>query len=443
MKFPEALYTRYRFQTVDVGSHGYQYNYTVYAGTTSDPWRITSVTPYSGTLIDYKTMQMHDVESPDWRKIWTRHGLATVNPMESVDTTFYRGVGAYHYRRINRSSSTPYTYSGHQGLGTNGVGDSHLTASWNYPSAESLTVDESIIAEAITEAWSKVSLSDTMALATAAELSKSLDFLLSAFGRVWKIYRALRKFDLKALKGEISPKELSQRYMEARYALRPMAYDINNTVSALADKAKLRYQTFRAFKADMASATFPNFLLRSVAGDYKIEGTAQAARSLEVRSGVLTFLKRFGSFERWGVGDILQTGWELVPFSFIVDWFCQVGKLISAWSPKVGLDTLASWYVVEDTTTLSVTAETGTSLATGYNYQNYYNRYGTYSKVIRSKYRVPNPDRPVLPSFNVKLNKLKLLDLGIIVAGLYNSWFNRKSFKTRPKTNYGYAWFDD
>jgi len=443
MVFPEEVYTRYRQNNTQLGASLSDASVkTYYSGTVSDPWRITSTVNEGGSFINNELETMYDVEDPEWRKRWQRHGIATVNPMEYTSTSFNRGVGNFHVRRINRYGTSPnYYYSGSQNLGTVRCGDSDASSAWNYPAVPA--IDDSIIAEAITEAWSKVSLTDTLALATAAEMSKTLEFLISIFRRAWKIFRALKKFDVKALKGELNPKELAQRYMEARYALRPLMYEVRNTLEAVADKAPLRYSTFRAFKADLAIVTTPNFDARTVANDYSLTGTAQANRSLEVRSGVLAFVKRFGALERFGTADILQTAWELIPFSFIVDWFFQVGKLVSAWSPKIGLETLASWYVVDDTTILSVTIETSTSLATGYNYTNFYNRSGSYSKVIRSKYRVPNPDRPVLPSFNLKLNKLKLLDLGIIATGLYNAWFNRKGVKSPAKTNYGYAWFDD
>lgn len=442
MIFPEEFYTRYRSNNSQIGaSLSDSYVRTNYSGTVSDPWKVASTVQNGSTYTNAELETMYDVEDPEWKKKWLK-GIATVNPMEYTSTSFIRGNGNYHVRRINRNGTSPnYYYSGFQNLGTIRCGDSYASNDWNYPSIPA--VDDSVIAEAITEAWSKVSLTDTLALATAAEMSKTLEFLLSTMRRVWKIYRALRKLDIKVLKGELHPKELAQRYMEARYALRPLAYELRNTCSAMAEKVPARFSTFRAFKADLVTVQTPNFFCRQTAGDYRLDGTAWANRSLEVRSGVLTMVEQFGAFQRFGTADILQTTWELVPFSFIVDWFFQVGKLISAWAPKIGLKTLASWYVVDDTTTLSVTIETGTSLAGGYNYQNFYNRYGTYSKVIRSKYRVPNPDRPVLPSFNVKLNKLKLLDLGIIATGLYNSWFNRRGFKTRPRNNSGYAWFDD
>jgi len=441
MLFPEQPYTRYRFQTEDVGTYSNGYNITQWSGTVAEPWKVTSQTFQSGGFTNQVSRTMHDAETPGWRKAWLR-GLATVNPMEQTTLSPIRVNGRYYMRRVKRLGTYPnYYYQGALHDGSAGYGDSLTTNNYYYPSPPP-PPDESIIQEAITECWSKVSLSDTLVLAQAAELSKTLAFLTSTYLKFRKIMRDLKRMDVKALKGELSPKELSQRYMEARYALRPLAYDLRNTASAYAEKVPPKVMTFRAHRADISTATESNKLLRTLPGDQAWYGSTIANESIDVRVGVLAAVTDFSNFTRWGCGDILQTIWEEIPFSFIVDWFFQVGKLISMWSPKVGLRTLASWYVVEKTTTLSSTIETVQSLASGWNYTDIITRSGTYSKVSTVKYRLPNPDRPVLPSFNVKLNSLKLLDLGIIATGVYNSWFNRKGVKTRPRNNPYYAWFD-
>lgn len=271
MLFPLTPYTRSRTQTIPFGSNpSYAYINTQYSGIVSDPWRVVSTTSYSGAQQGYLVDEMHDCETPDWKKRWAQWHLATCHPMEQQQIFYNRGVGSYHVRRINRSGTPPnYTYSGSQNLGTNGIGDSYVSNSWSYPAQPS--VDGSVIAEAITEAWNKVSLKDTLVLVTAGELTKTLNFVISTLGRVLRIIRALKKLDMKVLKGELSPKELAQRYMEARYAIRPMAYDIRNTLAAFSDKVPPKYLTFRAFKASITGPTSTdNFLCRRVAGDYEL-----------------------------------------------------------------------------------------------------------------------------------------------------------------------------
>jgi len=40
------------------------------------------------------------------------------------------------------------------------------------------------------------------------------------------------------------------------------------------------------------------------------------------------------------------TAWELIPFSFVVDWFVNFGDYIQALTPKLGIKGLSSWTTV-------------------------------------------------------------------------------------------------
>lgn len=65
---------------------------------------------------------------------------------------------------------------------------------------------------------------------------------------------------------------------------------------------------------------------------------------MSVRSGVLyehkmTLLDRAG----YGLHNIPSVAWELVPYSFVVDWLFNFGDLIEAVTPKVGVKVLAEW----------------------------------------------------------------------------------------------------
>jgi len=50
-----------------------------------------------------------------------------------------------------------------------------------------------------------------------------------------------------------------------------------------------------------------------------------------------------------GLNVPLQLAWDLVPFSFVVDWFLPVGKAISRIEPKRAFGSLAKRIVIEDT----------------------------------------------------------------------------------------------
>lgn len=108
----------------------------------------------------------------------------------------------------------------------------------------------SLVDQAVNKAWANVSLSETEGLVMLAESEKTIVSLVSIFRRLIKVLKALKRLDVYALKREVSAKQLANRYMELRYALRPLVYDAAGTVAALQAVAGALEQrlTFRAHK---------------------------------------------------------------------------------------------------------------------------------------------------------------------------------------------------
>jgi hypothetical protein len=364
---------------------------------------------------------MADVVIPDFKKL-VKLGHIFVNPMEQVRTDFLRGTSSFYRSCINRSGTSPnYYYSGFRESGTNFVGQNHSsTINWTYPTPPSLEFSE--VASAITEAWANVSVNEAQLLVQIGEARKTVSSLISIFRRAYKIFRAIRKLDLRVLRNEISTKEVASRYMECRYALRPLMYDAMGTLHALGGAYEgLERLTSRGYKESSESAAASGIQLY-VDNYIILTGNTYATRTLECRAGVLSELNPSAlQLNVLGLTEPAEALWELVPFSFIVDWFFNIGQLISSWTPNLGLKTLASWYVVTDTSTLTSTVTSGVN-RTSYNYESICQRNGTYSKVEVRKYRLPNPDRPVMPSFQLSLNALKTLDLGIIACQIQKIW---------------------
>jgi hypothetical protein len=379
------------------------------------PSSYTSSSYYSSSTYERRVGEMYDVVTDDWfTKL--KKGVIVNNPMEQWEDVFTPTTHELTYYRIGRSG-TPYTYTGCRKTGPMLIGGFY-SAPWALPADPS--IDDSVIAQAITEAWSKVSLKEVDLQVIIGEMEKTALSLISIIKRVIKILLALKKLDLKVLVGELSPKELAQRYLEARYALRPLVYDAKGIIKAVNTDmvAFASRKTFRSFKTRMTSNQFSNVLLNTNTGNYwKLYGSQIASRELEVRAGVLTSIETLQGLATWGILEPFETAWELFPFSFIVDWFFNVSKWIGSWSPNIGLKTLASWYVVTDTTSLASTVETGEIYDT-LNYLNSVITGGTYSLVKIRKYRLPNPDRPSLPTFLMRMDWWKTLDLGLIVKQL-------------------------
>jgi hypothetical protein len=123
-----------------------------------------------------------------------------------------------------------------------------------------------------------------------------------------------------------------------------------------------------------------------------------------------------------GADQLLSTAWELVPYSFVVDWFLNTADFLAAWNPSVDVVPLTSWVTIMSE--IEQTRE-----ITGYERGKVYfsnptwvwdSSYGTHTyrvdstpEIVKttSKERIPRPERPLIPSLNIRLNVSKVLDL--------------------------------
>jgi len=277
---------------------------------------------------------------------------------------------------------------------------------------------EHLQALAITKAWANVDLSKASLLATIAEGEKTIISVGQILFRFWRILRALKKFDVKALKKEITLKELADRYMEARYAIRPLVIDTKQILAAINAKEVCDRQTYRGFASDSDTTSVTNHVAVDQA-DRTVLATSSATRTVEVRAGVLTQIEVQSKLNTFGCDQILEMFWEITPFSFIVDWFLNVGTLIRAWTPEAGVKALTSWTVTKDVTSWITVGECVQN--PDYNSSGYYrvqiDNLG-FSDINMSVNRDNHPSRPWYPTFDVNLDPLKLLDLGIIMKKL-------------------------
>jgi hypothetical protein len=180
-------------------------------------------------------------------------------------------------------------------------------------------------------------------------------------------------------------------------------------------------QTFRASASDLFTDVVNEEItfISNNGQQIKLSFDKSITREVKVRAGVLTDVKPTSTSQLLGVDKLVETAWDLIPFSFIIDWFTNVGDTLSAWTPTYGFNALASWVVVEDITTQK-TQLAGVDASYG-SYSSWdYRDLGTsisrpsINKVTVLKERIPDYQRPLLPSFDLNLDLLKTLDLAII-----------------------------
>lgn len=269
----------------------------------------------------------------------------------------------------------------------------------------------SLQSKAVLDAHSRASATDVSMPTMVAEGQKTIASVTSILTRALRVGRAARRLDLRYLRRQLRWKELQDRYMELRYAVRPMVYDLKGIIAAV--EHSKRYTTTRSTSRGFGSTSHE---ISDVITKYDNGVTFTVGRSGKVqttiRAGVLSDIT-LGLTNSLGIDQPLQTAWELVPLSFVLDWFFDVGGTIAAWSPKQGVTQRASWVVVEHLATYR-NAVVSCANSTPANYMGGLTWSGSYQREEYYKTRTPNPSLNVIPSLNVKLDPFKLLDLAII-----------------------------
>lgn len=367
-----------------------------------------------------------DIVTPQFEKR-RDHGEIIMNPMTKVVTKTEREVVLYDelFSTWKTLTCTGYTTTAYaSGLHTYGtVSPLLMMPSETYPATPSISA-EAIKDLAITAAWANANETDFESWVFLAEGEKSIKSVSAIVGRFIKLAIQLRKGKLLwALRKELTPKQLADRWMEGRYSIRPLVYDAYALYRALTKpRRKGGRQTYRG----SGSGSDSNTLVQKTytrPGGYEVWARYQTERSISARAGVLALLEDVSPFSQWGFDRTVEALWELTTLSFVADWFFNFGEFIASWTPKLGVRGLASWVTVVDTVTKSKVIDHVVDLyvPTSYTYERAVAiSGGLCTTTTQTTNRVPSPNRPLTPTMNIRLNAAKLLDLVIIAKKLWS-----------------------
>lgn len=126
--------------------------------------------------------------------------------------------------------------------------------------------------------------------------------------------------------------QIGARWLEYSYAITPLVFDINGILE-LADVSSwppIRFSRKRRFK-------FSFYLSNTSANPHShafVEGTGMVQHNVEIEDPLKFALSRMGATP---AQFILGTAWELIPFSFVADWFLGFNDLLKGISAYQGL----------------------------------------------------------------------------------------------------------
>lgn len=362
---------------------------------------------------------MNDVVTSEYTKL-SHQGKIVNNPMDidyeecSYKPLIYDGYG---YDAYNNNPPTKDYYNGNY---YSAVGVPFMAAPDYSSECQSMTT------RAVQEAWAKVTSTEWGSLVSIGEAKQTVTGCADIFKRLGRIIYLLHRNQYKKLWDELSPSELADRWMEVRYGIRPLVFEMKDIMNLLSttkkvgDRQTFRHHSKRIWNDDASE------LIKIGGKRVGFNCDQHTTTEFEVRSGVLTQLEQYGMLQMCGITDIVPAIYDLTTLSFVMDWFFNVGSVLAAFSPDSGIKTLGSW-TTETTTVTSTAKVTGITWRDG----NYPDSFGEiYSdprkRTRKTVVRTPNPPRSVIPSFKLNMDMYKLVDLVLITKNVWDAFRGSK-----------------
>lgn len=398
------------------------------SGSCTDPWKWTdSPASYiAGSYVPNTFEKKYDDVVVSQFEKRRDHGEIFMNPMVSIVTTVNRNPVFYDEMYSTWKSllcgTAPNTYylnTYNTGLHTQGLGSPTRFLPYDaYPSTPA--IDSTVVKEiAVTAAWANANQADMLLLEPVAESKETVHSLIKLSKRIIRLAWQVKRSKWRQVWKELAPKQLADRWMEGRYLIRPLVYDIAAVAKIINTRSrpkKLR-QTYRGGNsASSTNEAISKCYTRP--GGYELYCKYETNRTISARAGVLADVEEIEYISRFGLDLPFETLYELTPFSFVLDWFVNVGKVIGSWTPKLGVTGLASWVTVSDTVVKTKVIDHVVDLYVPNQWT--HERWvrisgGRCSTTTTTITRLPSPNRPVLPHVNVRLDLAKLLDLVIMI----------------------------
>lgn len=284
---------------------------------------------------------------------------------------------------------------------------------------------------ALTRAYAKANDSDVLALVSLAEATKTLKSVKDAtFFMRDRLIPFIGFLSTKRGRRMLSPNgllkggtEAAKLWLEYRYSIMTTIYEIQSYIDLVQTRKKSRRVRFVSSKE--GTVTIESSNTTSAATFYNEHRQISRKRTDIVSAGLLVQPSPYaleGMGDRAGFDRLVSSAWELVPFSFVIDWFLNTSDFLSAHEGRFRFDVLASWTSRRSSVhgLYGLVTENRNYVSNGESYSGSYQRdYSAFDTVVRNV-RVANPTLSYLPTVKLNLNWKKVTDLAALSLTISN-----------------------
>jgi len=326
-------------------------------------WGNSTPTNNSTTIYVGTYEEMDDIVVPDFKRLQAE-GKIIMNAMGSFkETRSHSSIGP---RFINGTAWLDY-------------GQNWMGAVLPVVLSRHYTDGSSIRDEVITLARSRVMQPDFNGLVALGELRENLQYLRNPLKEAFKLATHFQKRKLvynqrlsqalgkatvyddygyylrgakeisKRTKGII--KDIESLYLSVRYGMRPLVMDVSNLMDTLSfPRVTPRERATAKKEVTTGSTTTSTPTISSITYNY----TDTMESSTSVHAGLLYQHELEIYRDRWGLGfsEVFLTAWNLIPLSFVADWFLNVGTFIRSVEPSVSGNILGTYISERSETTV-------------------------------------------------------------------------------------------
>lgn len=362
-----------------------------------------------GTL---RTMQ--DWVAPHFRER-SRKGEVIIHPFSSSIETQLGGGTFSRVRSVANSCTSPTTKNEEDLSGPYSLYAFKGLSRLDFASLIAQSEIDEAVRVAATRAWKDSNGHEADVLTDIAEYRQTVRMLANPLSAMDSLMRSIKQSQKKGslnVKGVVAGAARSAQdlWLQYRFGVRPIVSTVKGVIEALNEpKPKRRWTARGKYTLNNQSSEQTSGSTWSTTCSYRIDRTDQVI----VRAGILleeeVTLQQSVGIDASGM---LSLPWELVPYSFVADWFLNVGDYISSLVPYFSKHPLGSWWTVERRRTSKYDVLSTSAATSTYTIVRPVTDHREGSLVEKTRYlALPGPSLTAKPqSLNAVLHDLRLID---------------------------------